>query len=88
MLKKDPNPIFENMQSQIPLIKFKSRSDNFNPLSECFGSFKKHMDFFDPESEEYLGVLGKFSQMYAKRDQIARNKDINPDQVINVEDLF
>ena len=51
-------------------------------------TFRKHMDFFDLESDEYLDCLGLFSQLYGKRDEIARSKDVNPDAVIGLEKLF
>jgi hypothetical protein len=46
------------------------------------------MDFFDPESDEYLNCLGNFSQLYGKRDEIARNRDLNPDNIIQLDELF
>lgn len=66
-----------DVQKRARAVLYQPRSTR-DPLLEAFGFFKKNIDFFDPNSDDYLYTLFMCEQLFRSIDAKAKRLDINP----------
>lgn len=51
-------------------------------------AFRVHCDFFEPDSDEWLGCKYLFENLYMLRDSEARGSNVGPEQLLSNEHLY